>query len=257
MIKDISKELKYGLRNSRFLILLISFLFFALLTPVMMKVVLPEVLKSQFPGMTVQQLQGMMNMTQLGSVQSYMGDIFEIGSIIVAFSLCGLMAQEIKDNTLVMPLCSGKRFGGIIGAKMLVFGFVLVLVPLITLIIDYTYAGLLFSFDIGIRPIVRGGLLQGVYMVFLLACVVMWGTLVKRPVAAGFMTLATAFGLHFVGGLLDAHEYLPSGLLNEAQKLSETPASSLSKTLFITIGIIIAFMIITLTHLRSMEWNER
>ena len=70
MIRDINKEIKYALRNSRFLILIIGFIFFAILTPVMTRLVLPEVLKSQFPGMSEQELKGMLDMTQLGCIRS-------------------------------------------------------------------------------------------------------------------------------------------------------------------------------------------
>lgn len=257
MKTEIVKEIKFGLRDHKFLILFVGFLFFAVLTPVMFKVVLPQVLKSQFPGITESQMSGMMDMSQLGTIRSYMGDVFEIGSIIVAFTLCGLMAQEIKDNTLVLPLCSGKRFGGIVGAKMFVFGAALVLAPSIALMVDYVYAGLLFSFDIGIIPIIRGGMLQGVYMVFLLANVMMWGVITKKPIATGFLTLIIAFGSYFVGSALGIQEYLPSGLLAEAQLLAASHSPSLFQTLLITGGLVLVFMTITIMRLKKMEWNER
>ena len=257
MKQDIIKEIRFGFRNSRILILFIGFLFFAILTPVMMKVIMPLILQSQFPGMTEQMLSEMVDMTQLGSIRSYMGDVFEIGSIIVAFTLCGLMAQEIKDNTLVLPLCAGRQFGAIVSAKMLVFGTVLILAPTLSLIVNYVYSGLLFAFDIGIGPVIRGGLLQGVYMVFLLACLIMWGSIIKKPIAAGFVSLVTAFGLHFVGSAFSISAYLPSGLLDEAQQLAVIPAASLIQTLCMTAGIIGVFAAVTLIRLKHMEWNER
>ncbi len=257
MKQDIIKEIRFGLRNSRVLILFIGFLFFAVLTPVMMKVIMPQILQSQFPGMTQQTIAEMVEMTQIGCIRSYMGDVFEIGSIIVAFTLCGLMAQEIKDNTLVLPLCAGRQFGGIVSAKMLVFGAVLVLAPVFSLIVNYVYAGLLFAFDIGIGPVIRGGLLQGVYMVFLLSCILLWGAVIKKPIAAGFVSLATAFGLHFAGSAFSINAYLPSGLLDEAQQLAVVPSSSLIQTLCITAGIIILFAAATVIRLKHMEWNER
>lgn len=257
MIYDIRKEMKFGLRSSKFLILVVGFLFFALLTPVMAKVVLPEILKSQFPGMTEEGLRSMLNLTQLGTIRSYMGDVVEIGSIIVAFTLCGLMAQEISENTIVLPLCSGNRFGSLVTAKMLVFGTMLTLSTTFSLLIDYAYSGLLFSFEIGIMPIIRGGLLQGFYMVFLLANVIMWGTILKKPITTGFVTLAIAFGQQFLAGIFDIQTYLPAGLLAEAQQLTVTPANTLYQTLLITSGIILVLMMITLMRLKRMEFNER
>jgi hypothetical protein len=121
MISEIRKEVRYAMRGGRVIILLSSFMFFALLTPVMLKVVLPYVLSSQLAGETSQNISNIINMTQIGSIQSYMGDLFEIGTIIVAFTLCGMLASDIRDSTLVLP-CLRKANGWIVGAKMLVFG---------------------------------------------------------------------------------------------------------------------------------------
>lgn len=254
---EMAKEMRYGLRNGRFLILSAGFMFFAMLTPVMMKLVVPSVMQSQMPGLTPEILGQMFQMTQIQCIQSYMGDVFEIGSVIVAFTLCGLLAQEIKDNTLVLPLCSGKRLLKIAGAKLAVFGAALVVILTAALAVDYAYAGLLFSFDIGFLPILRGGLLQGVYMVFLAASLLMWGAIIKKPIAAGFVTLGTAYGASYLGSLLSISSYLPSGLLDAAMKLSIAPDPNMMRPLLITIALIIAFMGITLLRLRHMEWNQR
>jgi ABC-2 type transport system permease protein len=251
--KDMQKELRYGLRESKFLILAAGFLFFALMTPVMTKL-MPEIMKSQFPDMPAEAVEAMMDRSQLGCVQSYMGDVFEIGTIIVVFTLCGILSQEIREKTLILPVCSGKGFGGTVLAKFIVFGAALLLLPMIALLTDYAYAGLLLGFDIpSLWPVVRGGLLQGVYMLFLLACLMLAGTLMKSPVAAGMLTLAIAYGSHFLGSLLNILPYLPTGVLVEAQKLSEVPASSLPLTILIAIGCIVAFGGLAVWRLKSME----
>lgn len=257
MRADIQKELHYALRSGRAVILLVSFLFFALLTPVMLKVVLPQALSGRFAEDASQGLAAITDMTQLGCIQSYMGDVFEIGVIIIAFTLCGLTASEIRENTWVLPLCAGKRFGRMLGAKLLVFGALLTLVPLLALLADYGYAGLLFGFEIGILPIVYGGLLQGIYMLFLLSCLLMWGVLRKKPISAGFSALATVYGIHFLSSLLRIQQWTPSGLLAQAQKLEAPAASPVFVPLAVTAlasGLMIAF---TLSRLKRMEWNAR
>jgi hypothetical protein len=221
----------------------------------MLKVVLPQILQSQ--GASPQDLSGIMGMTQTACIQIYMNDVFEIGTIIIAFTLCGLLAQEIRDNTLVLPLCSGKCFGSIVGAKLLVFGLALLMIPLLALTVDYLYAGMLFSFEVELLSILRAGILQGIYMVFLLACIILWGAVLKKPVSAGFLTLATAFGLHFAGGLLGIHAWLPSGLLVQAQRLNEAPEPSLVVTLVVTVALSLSMFALSLMRLKSIEWNER
>src|SRR5690554_721824 len=185
MRTSIAKEWTYAIRSGRLVVLLGSFLFLAISTPLMYKFVLPMILESQLGQVSSQDLATMINMGQSESIQSYIGDVFEIGSIVVAFSLCGLLAQEISENTLVIPLCSGKRYGEVIGAKMLVFGLILSLVQCVSTFATYVYSGLLFSFELDPGPVIISGILQGVYMLFLLSCILMWGVSVKRPIPTG------------------------------------------------------------------------
>jgi ABC-2 type transport system permease protein len=257
MRSEIQKELRHTLRSGRFIILLAGFLFFALLTPVMLKIVLPQVLASQTSRELSAEISNMMNMTQIGCIQSYMGDVFEIGTIIIAFTLCGLTALEIRENRWVLPLCAGKQFGPMLGAKLLVFGAALITIPIIALLADYSYSGILFGFEVGVMPVLYGGLLQGIYMLFLLACLIMWGVLMKKPVPAGFMTLATAFGIHFSSSLLKIYEWTPSGLLAHANMLTPSLDLTLFVPLGITIVLIVLMMLIALLRLKRMEWNTR
>jgi hypothetical protein len=253
---EIIKELRYAVRSGRLLILFASFLFFALLTPVMLKVVLPMVLSGQLAGEAAQGIGGLTDMTQLDCIRNYMDDVLQIGTIIIAFTLCGLTASEIRDHTWVLPICAGKRFGRMLGAKLLVFGTLMTVIPVLALLADYGYSGLLFGFEIGVLPILYGGVLQGIYVLFLLSCLIMWGVLMKRPIPAGFMILATAFGIHFVSSLLNIQSWTPSGLLAQAQKLTPSLASLLLP-LSVTIVVMVFMITLTLSRLRRMEWNVR
>ena len=257
MVREMGKEWRYGLRNGRFLILAAGFFFFAMLTPVMMKYVVPAVMQSQMPNLAPDVLQQMFQTSQTQCIQSYMGDVFEIGSVIVAFTLCGLIAQEIRDNTLVLPLCSGKRFLKIAGAKLTVFGAALVLILTAALAVNYAYAGMLFAFEVALSPIIRAGLLQGWYMVFLVASLLAWGAMIKKPIAAGCMALVTVYGLHYLGSLLGISAYLPSGLLDEAMKLAASPSPALYTAQAATGALILLLLSATLLRLKRMEWNER
>jgi len=257
MKQDVLKELRYGLRNNRFLILAAFMLFFAIATPVMIKVVLPQVMMSQMPGLTMETLEQMMDMTQRGVLLGYMGDQFEIGSLVIALTLCGLLAQEIHDNTLVLPLCSGKRFASIVLAKLLVFGLALLLLPGLSLLVCYLYAGLLFDFTVGLAPVLVSGLLQGLFTVFMLSGLLLTGALLKKPIAAGLTTLLATYGLYALGSLLKLNTYLPTGLLVEAQKLTLPAFGDWIGPVAITVGGIAVFTYLTLLRLRRLEWNAR
>jgi hypothetical protein len=257
MRTEIIKELRYAIRSGRVLILFTSFLLFALLTPVMLKLVLPMVLSDRLAGETTPGISGLTDITQLDCIRNYMDDVLQIGTIIIAFTLCGLTASEIRGNTWVLPLCAGKHFGRMIGAKLIVFGILIVVIFALSLLADYAYSGLLFGFEIGVLPILYGGLLQGIYVLFLISCLMMWGALLKNPIPAGFLTLATAFGTHFISSLLNVIRWMPSGLLVEAQKLMPSVAPSLLMPIAVTALLIVFMTVLTLSKLRHLEWNVR
>lgn len=257
MKNEILKEIRYALRSRKALILFASFLFFAFLTPLMLKVILPMILSSQFGGEATKGIGDLTDMTQLDCIRNYINNVLQLGSIITSFTLCGLTAAELKDKTWVLPLCAGKRFGWVIGSKVIVFGTLMLFIPIIALIIDYIYSGFLFGFEIGILPIIYGGFLQGTYMLFLISNLIMWGVLIRKPIGAGFMTLATVFGIDFIASLLNMQKWTPSGLLLEAQTLttSFTLSSLLSFTL--TTILILLIIILTLLKLKYLEWDVR
>ena len=166
MRTELIKELRYALRSGRILILFASFLFFALLTPIMLKIVLPMVLSGRLAGDVPQAVGGLTGMTQLDCIRNYMDDVLQICTIIIAFTLCGLTASEIRDNTWVLPLCAGKRFGRMIGAKLLVFGAPPDSDSHPRVACRLWLFRTSLRLEIGFLPILYSGLLQGVYVLF-------------------------------------------------------------------------------------------
>ena len=257
MKREIIKEIKVGVRSGRFLILLASLVFYGLLTPIMLTVILPKALASQFQGEDVSALLNAMGTDQIATMASYVGDVYEMGTLLVTFVLCGLIAQEIKENTLVLPLCAGSRYHEIIGAKALVYSIFLLAAAMLALGGDYLYSGLIINFEVGMGSVVTSMALQGLYFSYLVVCVMMWGSLTKSPIAAGFLTLGTTFGVQFVAGLFQKSSWVPSGLMTEAANFSGTASDNLLATIGITLLIIMTMLAITQVRLGKLEWNGR
>lgn len=258
MISTIKKDFKDGIRNYRFLIIFAGFMFFALLTPVMNKFLLPGLLKSQFPGMGEEALQSMLVSTQAENIRGYMGDIFEIGLIIVAFTLCGVIAAEIKEYTLIIPVCSGKKYGETVVSKIVVFGTALVVIPLVSIFSNYLYSGVLFGFDLkGVIPVITAGLLQGLYMIFVLTLLVLIGTFLRSQIVVGLITLTIAYGTRVIANMLDIDKFLPSGLLTQGLALADGPDVSVYMTVAITVGLSVLFSTAAVFKLRNTDLTRR
>ena len=101
IISVIKKDILEGIRNYRFLIILAVFAFFAILNPVMSKYVLPELLKSQFQGISQEMMSAMVDMSQTGSIRSYLGDIYEMGMLIIIFVLCRITSYNVCYTKLL------------------------------------------------------------------------------------------------------------------------------------------------------------
>ena len=256
MFKELKKEWIYASRSGRLFILLMSFIFLAVLTPIMLKVLIPEIFRMQFPNLPMEEINRMINASQLTAIQGFMSDLFELGMIIVVFTLCTIMAQEIRDNTLVFPIVSGKKFANIIGSKVILFGVMLGMLVTVSILICYAYAGVLFEFEVPLQEVLYAGLLQGIYFLFILSNLILWGALLKRALPTGFITLVIAYLMQAVGGLLKIHAYLPSGLIEFSSKL-QFQSQDIITSVSITMFLIVIMMIITHAAMKKMEYNIR
>ncbi len=256
MIKEIKKESLFGLRSGRIFIIAMSFLFIAVLTPIMLKVVLPEILAWQFPELSPEQLGSMINASQLTSIKGYLSDSFELGLIVVVFTFGGLIAQELNDNTLVLPLISNKKISNIVFSKIIFSSIVMAGVVFISLTVNFAYSGILFAFDVDYSKILIAIGLLSVYYLFVVSNLLLWGSLLKKTIPTAFMALISSYIIQAIGGLFDIHKYLPSGLIHYSSSLNYEP-SNILLSIAITLIISVVLIVVSIKRLKTMELNTR
>ncbi len=254
----IQKEIWDGWRNYRFLIVSLGIAFFAIMNPVLDKLVLPSVLRSQFPNMPSEALDAMLLTTQIESIIGYFGSVFQVGILIMVFVLSGIVAQELTDRTFVLSVSTGKKYQDLILAKLIVYGTLLVSVTTISALVNYLYTGLFFGFDLPSPiPMLRAGMLQGVFMIFVLSMLNFIGSLVKKPMTTGLVVFMVVVGLRVIGGLLDIHGFLPTGLLVEGELLTVAPSLQvILQSLIITVLSIFVLIKLTITRLNKMDITQ-
>jgi len=251
----LKKELLDGVRNYRFIIIFAAVFFFAILDPVLNKLVLPEVLRSQFPDMPEALMNEMLFTTQVANIRGFLGNVYQLSSLIIAFSISGIMAQEISEKTLIFPVCTGKSFASIVAAKLFVYGSCVITATTLGAMINYFYAGVLFEFGLpSAIPALRAGLLNGTYMIYMVAILIFMGALARKAIPAGLLTLLLYYGTRLIGDLFNIHNYLPSGLLIEAELLAAAPSLSfIAGSLATTVALIIILSSLTVVRLSSLE----
>ena len=199
---SLKKEFIYGIRHYRYLIVFAAFMFFAVVNPVMTKLVMPGLFKNHYPEMSSEMIESMLGMTHHDSVRGYLGDIFEMGTLIIAFLFSGIVAQEISERTFILPMCSGKRFREMIYSKFFVNGAILMFTAVTAALTNYFYSGVFFGSTIeSAAYVLWAGLFQGVYMLYLLAWLILVGSLVRKRMMTGFIVLIPAYGTMLVGNL--------------------------------------------------------
>ncbi|MCX6383899.1 MAG: ABC transporter permease, partial [Actinobacteria bacterium] len=127
------KEIKESIRNHKYLILAVGFIFWALLDPLMLKL-LPLILKTSLP---VDLTSLISNITRDTAFQTFLNDLFEIGTLFVVFSLMGILSNEISNKNLVFPYSRGLKPAGMVIAKYIHYLITISLFILIAFLTNY------------------------------------------------------------------------------------------------------------------------
>lgn len=246
----VKKEWREALRSYRLLILAVGLLSFALLNPLLLKL-MPAILESQGLG---SDLAGLMDMSQREALRSYLDSLYEIGSLVAVLSLMGVLSGEFNKGTWVIPLTSGANVKDIYWAKLSVSGGILFVFSLAGSLIAYVYGAALFGPDFSsFFPALKAGGLYGVYFLFVASLILMAGSFFKKPSAAAFVSLAFLFLLPPVAGWFDLTKWLPFVLLSEADALSPLPSKTLLQGILHTFAWMAVFAFATLRRLETME----
>lgn len=253
---ELKKEWLFSTRSGKVFILLMSILFLAVLTPIMLKAILPEILLWQFPEMPQASIDAMINASQQTSITGFLSDLFELGLIIIVFTLGGSMALELSENTLVFPLISNKKIPHIVLSKVVYLSGLLALILMVSILVNYAYAGLLFAFDVKLLDVLLSGLLMSLYFMFVIANIIFWGVLLKRSIPASFMSLLVCYLVSVLSGLFNIHQYTPSGLVNYASTLTFS-RNDVIMSVVITSVIIIILVVVSIKRVEKMELNTR
>lgn len=229
------KEFIEGVRSYRFLILSLGIFFFAIFDPVMLKLV-PVIMKSQIPA----DLSGLFNFTAAAAVESFLGEIFEITSLVVALTLMGILAREREHRSLVIPYCTGARFPGLILAKIAVYSSLMVLVLIPSVFISRVYSAILFG---GEQPPVnllfKAALNLSIYLVYLVALTTCVSAFFKKGLPAAFVTLAVVYLMPAAAGLFKIKRWVPSFLATGSSSFLTLGTESFLPALLITAAVIV------------------
>ncbi len=246
----LKKEVLSGLREHKFLIILAAYLIFALLDPLMLKF-LPMLVAGQLGDIDITQA---IALTQPNAISNSISSNYQIISLVIAISLMGLVANELRNKHVVIPTVTGLDLKNWIIAKYTVYACFIISSSIIGQVITNIYSFTLF--DGRTVPIIASlkiGLLIGIFHSFILVMVLLFGSLSKKQGIAAFVSLLVAFLLPTISKMIDIVWFTPAGLIAEANYLVTYFTTNGLTALLMSFVFIVSLLLITVNVIEYKE----
>lgn len=232
---SLKKEWLEALSNHRLLIIGICFVGFAILDPLMTKL-MPLILENQLAGID---LSALIKTTQKAAVGMYIGDLQELVQVVFVLLMMGSISQERSEKRLVIPLSMGLDLRAAYAAKWLLYGLILAFIIPFSMSVAFVYSGILFGFEGDLLPsITTASAFTTIYFVALLSFTLAMSEGFERPLTAGISTLFAVYGTSVIMGLWSSTKpWLPAQLIDFAKALdleSPIPTEALLSAMMIT-----------------------
>jgi len=244
------KEILESVRTNKYLILFVGIVFWALLDPLMLKL-LPLLLKNYLPAdLTVL----FSTFNRDSAFQTFLKDLFQIGTIFISLTLMGLIASEVSLKKLVFPYSRGANPAGIVLAKYIHYMVTISLSILIAFLTNYFYINRLFTGGIlSIEIVLKSSLLYILYYSVLLSILLYLSSLFKRGLIAGITVLVLVYTLSIFNLFEAIRAYFPNYLLFKAADIGHIFDNSLIPTVIVSFCIIILLIFFSILRMKKID----
>ncbi|MFZ5354349.1 MAG: ABC transporter permease [Bacillota bacterium] len=212
----IKKEILESMRQYRYIMLAAAVLFFSFADPIMMKL-LPKILESQMNA----DISALFVITRKYVVQSYIGNLVELGYLVVILVISGTLSDEVYFKKLVFPFSKGGKPIQLVAAKFVHYSITMLIIVFAGFAINYYYTDLLITGEsINMAQLFTAACLVGVYMIFGIALAIFFSSLFKRGLTAGILTLAFSYGMIALSGIKAVSSFMPYKLIEKAHSFT-------------------------------------
>ena len=243
------KEVLEATRTNKYLILFIGSVFWALMVPLLLKLLpfflnnLPVDLSAVFK-----------DFNRDAAYLSFLGDFFEVGTLFFALALMGIISNEVYYKRLVFPYSSGANSTGMVLAKYIHYGLTFSIFILIGFLTNYFYTNRLFEGGIlEIGMVIRSAFLYIVYYAFLLSFLIFLSSLFRRGIIAGITVIALGYTLSIFNQISRIRAYLPNYLLFKAADIGNIFDSTLIPTIVISAVLIAVFLFFSILRIKRID----
>ena len=240
------KEILESLRQYKYVVLAAGILFFSIADPIMMKL-LPSILKAQLHG----DLSSLFITNRRIVMQSYVSHLFQLGVMFVVFTAANSLSDEISTKKFVFPYAKGSSPGGIVLAKISHYSIVIVILTICGFVINHYYTNMLFKNDtVSITNVIISAGLISVYFIFNIILATFFSSLLKKGIAAGFVTIGIGYFSILLNNTKIIGDYIPNKLVSNASSFNNV--NSVKALAFASICSIL-LIIITIYRMNRVE----
>ena len=244
------KEILEAIRTNKYLILFIGTIFWALLDPLMLKL-LPLLMKNYLPPDIAVMFS---TFTRDTAFQTFLNDLFQIGTLFIAFTLMGLLSNEVSLKKLVFPYSRGVNPVGIVLAKYIHYVVTISFFILIAFLTNYFYVNSLFIGGIlSIEIVLKSSLLYMLYYCVLLSILLCLSSLFKKGLIAGITVLVLGYTLSIFNQFKVVRAYLPNYLLFKANEIGHIFDNSLIPTVIVSFSLIILLVLFSILRMKKID----
>lgn len=225
-------------RNYRYLLLAFGLILFAILDPVMFKLMPFFIDKAD-------------EVTKVMGVRQYIKDLSFIGFLFVTFSIAGTLTDELKNLRLVIPFSKGASPAQMVLAKTLHYIVAVAILLALGYAVNYYYAAVLLKGDnVDLGLLMQSLLTMIVYFIFNINLVILLSSIFKSGVSAGMISFLINIFIAILSNIKSLNPYLPSYLFTSASRFT---FGSILPSAIICLGLAVLFTFVTIQRMTRVE----
>lgn len=244
------KETFELIRTYKLLIILITGLAFSISGPITLFFT-PKILASQFKNVSFD-ISELIVTGHLVSVQSYLGDAYQILGLVILILFFKSLISEFKTKKIIIPFMSGANLRTIIFAKFITYVFFTNLIVIFSVFLNYLYGGLVFDEFVATPEMTLHGTLSLIIFIDLnLALILLISSYIKNTFLVVSLTLINYLVLPSLFNIFKFMKYSPFRLL---EAISLTPFN-ISSNYSILLTFILIILILLVASRRIIRFH--
>lgn len=240
-------------RQYKFLAIAFAFVFFAIFEPLMIKL-LPFLLGSELKAQGID-ISLLVNAEASAGIQGFIGDMYQIIPIVLAFAFGNYFSKEITKQTVIIPMTKGSSLIDVFLSKILVLMAAVIGTHFIAGSINFMYSNAIFAdYPVAFSTFILNHFYSALVLIHFISVLMLVDVWLSKGFISSLVTLGYFFILFIsVGFMGDFGKFTPLYLTKEVSAFSSEMSSTVPIAIASTVIWSIVAIILSLAKLKNMK----